>query len=395
MHVAIFVDQHLDTLGGAQTSIRLQRKYLEKLGHKVTICSPSSHSKLYDKNFVISPSLPIVNKGEYHITIPTRYVEKHIDQDFAKKPPIDLVHVQADYWGAILGLSFARRHGLPAVITFHNNVQVGLYKVMGRHLTKLFIWWVSSFVTKFLGGRYQGSRTDAWDYLHNIALNADALLTPTHHFANTLIQHGVAEKIEAMSNGIDDDLLASIKKSPPNQVPVFIWGGRMSREKRLLEYVEAIKRANVPAKFFIYGNGDMFKPLERYIKKYKMTDMVVLHKAVSHKRMLQLFAASDVMVQTSVGFETQGMTVFEAISLGTPVILSDPLIAQDFPKRARWVVPDSSVDSLAATIKQAYSDLDGGERKHFSLGSEYDYRQSAMTAKMVKVYKNVVKSHAT
>ena len=42
MHVVMFGDQHLESLGGAQVSMRLQRRFLEKAGHTVTIKNMTS-----------------------------------------------------------------------------------------------------------------------------------------------------------------------------------------------------------------------------------------------------------------------------------------------------------------------------------------------------------------
>ena len=40
MHVVMFGDQHVESLGGAQVSMRLQRRFLERAGHTVTIVAP-------------------------------------------------------------------------------------------------------------------------------------------------------------------------------------------------------------------------------------------------------------------------------------------------------------------------------------------------------------------
>ena len=42
MHVVMFGDQHVESLGGAQVSTRLQRRFLEKAGHTVTIVAANA-----------------------------------------------------------------------------------------------------------------------------------------------------------------------------------------------------------------------------------------------------------------------------------------------------------------------------------------------------------------
>ena len=44
MHIAFFSDQHPSTLGGLQVSLRLQRDYMERLGHRVTVIAPAPPS---------------------------------------------------------------------------------------------------------------------------------------------------------------------------------------------------------------------------------------------------------------------------------------------------------------------------------------------------------------
>ena len=132
MHVVIFADQHLATLGGAQVSTLLQRRFLEAAGHTVTVVAPAMHGRARarivggDASFVDMPSVPITLDREYSMTWPGRRTDRWVDAALAARPPVDVVHVQADFWGAFIGYRFARRHGLPVVHTMHNRVDVGI-----------------------------------------------------------------------------------------------------------------------------------------------------------------------------------------------------------------------------------------------------------------------------
>lgn len=44
MHIAFFSDQHPATLGGLRVSLRLQRDYLERLVHRITVIAPAPRS---------------------------------------------------------------------------------------------------------------------------------------------------------------------------------------------------------------------------------------------------------------------------------------------------------------------------------------------------------------
>ena len=60
------------------------------------------------------------------MTWPGRRTDRRVDAAMQARPKVDVVHVQADFWGAFIGHRFAARHGLPVVHTMHNRVDVGI-----------------------------------------------------------------------------------------------------------------------------------------------------------------------------------------------------------------------------------------------------------------------------
>src|SRR5690606_24164897 len=110
MHIVFFGDQHLASLGGAQVSMRLQKQYLERAGHIVTVVWPKTHSPSVfggDPALVDLPSIPITLDREYSMSWPGRRTDRFLDRALASRPRVDLVHVQADFWGAFIGHRFA------------------------------------------------------------------------------------------------------------------------------------------------------------------------------------------------------------------------------------------------------------------------------------------------
>ena len=103
---------------------------------------------------------------------------------------------------------------------------------------------------------------------------------------------------------------------------------------------------------------------------------------------LRRIQAADAVVQTSIGFETQGMTVFEAASLGTPSVVSDPDIAAELGA-GRWDVADGSVSALAETLRRAAADIEAGTAPTPDPTVRDRFRQSSRTAAMVEVYRRV------
>lgn len=397
MHIVFFADQHLESSGGAQVSMRLQRRFLERAGHLVTVVAPKMHARALsapDPGYLDTPSIPITIDREYSMSWPGRRTDRFLDRAFVTRPPVDLVHVQADFWGAFIGHRFAHRHGIPVVHTMHNRVDVGMAAVTPLHrqaLAVLNAWRRSSM--RGIGSRIGGS--DGWAFLRGIAQGSSAVTAPSGHFARRLEQHAVFSAVDVVWNGIDDELLAQIltdassrdvSGTAPSRRPRFVWIGRMSPEKRLLPFLKAVVASQVDADIEVIGGGGQLRAAEKIARGH---GGVRFAGRLSYAETLGLVAAADAVVQTSIGFETQGMTPFEAAALGTPTIVSDPDIAGEL-RGGLWAVPGESVAELAETLQRAASDIMAGAAPTPAPDVAEAFRQSSRTAAMIEVYERVL-----
>ena len=398
MHIAMFLDQHPRSLGGIQTSAMLQKKYLEKLGHKVTFVSPSSGKRLIERGFFTLPSWPLTLNWEFSFTANLRRSRKRLDRSQRRRhDKFDIVHIHADMWSAIIGLGFAQRNHLPVVMTSHFNLAKGTQEVIGKYPSKFLFWLLSREFLKHLKLPLKHTTTDAWEYIQLITNEADVILVPSAHFGEDLKEHGVTSELRVMHNGVDDErvesTLASIKDEPHHSDKKIhlVWAGRFQHEKRLLEFIEAVKLAKLENVIVdVYGRGPLWNKAEELIASFGLEHQILLHGRSAHARMLQHFAKADALVQTSVGFETQGMTVFEAAAVGTPSILCDSNIAEEFHPGSHWVVKDSSVKALAKTLQLAVTDLRNGDRRGDSLIGDELLLQSSLTKRAVAIYEELI-----
>jgi 1,2-diacylglycerol 3-alpha-glucosyltransferase len=422
MHIVFFGDQHLDSLGGAQVSMRLQREFLERAGHAVTVVAPKMHgsrdsSGTHGGAYIDLPSMPITVDREYSMSWPGRASDRFLDKAMTRRPPVDLVHVQADFWGAFIGHRYAERHGIPVVHTMHNRVDVGIAAVTPLHrpvLAVLNTWrGIAMRGVATSGGAATSSGvdpvrgSDGWAFLRGLAIGASAVTAPSTHFARRLEQHDVFAHVDVIWNGIDDDLRAQTLAAQPMQRepgrPRFVWLGRMSPEKRLLPFLEAFIASGVDAELEIIGGGAQRSAAEKIVRGH---DGVRFAGRLTYPQTLARIAAADALVQTSIGFETQGMTPFEAATLGTPSVICDPDIATELGG-GLWAVPEADspeagavasgrelevrrTAALAETLRQAASDIAGGTAPTPLPEVAEAFRQSSRTAAMVEVYERVL-----
>lgn len=375
MHILIVTDQHPDSLGGAQVAIRTQRASLERLGHRVTIAAPALHRRGYrvsEKDraaYIELPSRPITRDREYGLSWPTRRTDRALAVALRGLPQVDLVHVQGDFWGAMIGIRAARGLRVPLLLTMHNNVNQGTRAVtpLAPVVFLALRAWRALSLGRVRGAVATGAR-GAWRYLAELAAEADTVLAPSRHFAAQLERRGVAPEVHALRGGVDDALMSAARDVPrgPRTRPQLVWLGRMSGEKRVLEFVEAIALAEIDADVRLYGAGLLLDQVNARIAAHGLADRVRVVGPVPHEAALAALREADALVQTSVGFETQGLTPFEAAVLGTPTIFCDAVIAEDAAVSPAWVVPheeggaDAAVRALAHTLSAAVQELQAG-----------------------------------
>ena len=421
MHVVMFADQHLESLGGAQVSMRLQKRFLERAGHVVTIVAPRLHRDAPDDAAYLDlPSIAITPDREYALTWPGARTDRFVDAQMGARLPVDVVHVQADFWGAFIGHRYAARHGLPVVHTMHNRVDVGIEATApfpGLVLRVLNAWarralrgaaesrtnaWSAQNPARSAGGgadavaRGHASMTratDGWAYLRRLARLSRAVTAPSSHFGRRLEEHGVTASVDVIWNGIDDDVLdaalASGTSSRRPGRPRFVWLGRMSPEKRLLPFLEAVIASGTDAEVEVIGGGAQLRAARRLVERGAPQATVTFAGRLPYAETLRRLADADAVVQTSIGFETQGMTVFEAASLGTPAVVSDPDIADELGS-GTWRVTDATVPALANALRRAAADIAAGTPVEPDASIAERFRQSSRTAAMVDVYRRAV-----
>ena len=423
MHILIFLDQNPASLGGVQASVLLQQKYLELAGHRVTVAAPASKFAPKSKpGQIIYPSFPLTLNREYNANANLGRAYRQIVTELEQiGEPVDVVHVQADWWGALLGVGFAQRQNLPLVNTLHTQLMIGATQVVGAVMARLLIWTHSETFGRWVDHQSFRGRGNGWTYLRQICSHSQAVIAPSGHFARLAKEMGVAAHLHVVPTGVDDAALEGVfaaqrRHSGGNgagAVPggagantrsgsgqtigsdepiVFAWSGRFSQEKRMMEFLQAFQLSNIPAQVQIFGNGPLQKQAEQYIRDNDLQDRVTIVGRVSHTEMLQRLANADALIQTSVGFETQGMTVYEAGVVGTPSVLCDWNIADDLPDGSYWRVANQSTQALAASLAEAYEEIRAGRGKHIDL--RQSMYQSQLYKRSIEIYEGAIAAHA-
>lgn len=389
MHIAFFSDQHPGTLGGLQVSLGTQRKHLELRGHTVTVCAPGSRRVPTPEYGRLSDVLLSSKQfGEHAFCLAGERFDRAIDAAFARRPTVDIVHVQADVWGAWNGYRFARRHGLPIVHTMHTNIEEGLQAILPfpRTATRLLF----AAHQRYLGC---GPVRTVAEYTNAFAELADVVIAPTEHFAAKLAGSGMPGEIHVLPTGVDDDTVAEVRATPrvPTPRPQLVWPGRVSPEKCLGTFVEALAIARVDADVHVYGTGSDLPRSRKLAAALGVAEQFTFHGTARHRDVLGAMRQADAVVLSSRNYETQGLTAYEAVSLGTPVLLRDPEVSRELPQRLLHTATDAAATAFAATIAGFVRGL---PRSRFGREPSDAFLQSTLAERAEELYAEAISRRA-
>lgn len=158
--------------------------------------------------------------------------------------------------------------------------------------------------------------------------------------SNLLIEHGV--KAEPLTSDISEGK--------------FIYCGRLIVEKGLLQLLSAWRRIYSDLEEYelhIYGVGPLSPVLEGLISEYRLSDRTYMHGAISNSEARKIHSANSVLIQPSLVPESFGLSVLEAMSQGSPCIVSDAGALPELIRNGEdgYVFLRHDIDSLALHMK--------------------------------------------
>ena len=414
MRIAIFTDLYLEIAGGIPSSISAQKTALEQLGHQVTIFCPATKAPK-NRSIITLPTLKLKINGAPIARRPKKLI-KFIEANFPNfKTDFDLIHTHYEAATSIAGIILAKKYHLPLIQTMHGredqavaiNVPYPFKTIVAVILNTLHFNGLKSCVStdlKIKPDHYLAptlATSNMWELMVREANCADQVITPSQHFADKLKHYGVRRPITAVSNGVPDETIQhsiqtvrTLKKSNSSPLRI-IWTNRLSREKRILPFLEAlaiVKRSTDRFFFTAVGDGNQIKAAQKFAKRHGLNNNVKFLGAVSHQAALTLLKNEHLSIINSYGFDTQGLTILEAGAVGLPVIYCDPDMSQVVLPGAGLLATDSSPVAMANLILSIIKQPELIENMSRSaLSHQHQALQSTQIQQLLKVYRRAVK----
>ncbi|MBO4798533.1 MAG: glycosyltransferase [Candidatus Methanomethylophilaceae archaeon] len=303
MRIAMLTDSYHPTKDGVVTSVSITKKALESEGHEVFIVAPDPGKEFRLPGVIYIGSLKFRSYAGYFIPIMPSKALRTLES-----LKIDIIHVHGIAVMAVRGLVYGRLLKVPVVLTFHTMVG----DVLKYYLP--------------VSIKQETAKKWIWKYIRAVLKRTDCVIAPSPGIKNELLGLSRPKRIEVIPTGTDVSRFrpgidgSEFRRKYGLSGKVVASVGRLSYEKNIDLVVRSVR--DIDATLLIVGDGPCMKDLRILTEELGMTDKVVFTGYIDNSEISAAYAASDVLVSAS-GFETQGLSVLEAMACGIPVVCLD------------------------------------------------------------------------
>ena len=318
MRIGIFTDAYAPYISGVVTSEVMLKKALEKKGHQVYVVTVNLESFKYEydeKTRVYKiPGIPVgINELRQSGVYPIRAINK------IKKWNLDVIHTQTEFAIGTFARVLGKQLDIPVVHTYHT-----MYEDYIHYVTKGYFDGISKKIVEYITKFYCDT-------------TIEELIVPTKKTYDLFKEkYKYDRNVHIIPTGIEierfykeklnkEKVLNLKKKLGLLNDNIILYLGRISCEKRIdfliKNQVNLVKKIN-NSKLLIVGDGPELEEYKELVSKLKIEDNVIFTGKVPWDEVPYYYALSDVFA-TNSDFETQGLTVIEAMAAGLPVVALD------------------------------------------------------------------------
>ena len=367
MKIALFSDCYLDLTGGVVSAMGAQITALKKAGHEICVFStgfPKTEQeleKLARQNIYVVPSCKLFFRGLLPVSRRPKIIEKWLLNKHPEIKDYDVFYIHHEGGCSIAGINLGKKLKKPVVQMMHGREDVGETGIMPfglRTIVAVLLNWFHSWYVphpmKIRRDDYLAinlARAKMWELMVNHANNVDLVLTPSEHFRKKLLHYGVTKEVKVLPNSVADD------KFPKNPKPKtlkegeelkIIWHSRVSAEKRIIPFLEALTKVKGKYQLDVYGNGVDLARAKIYTKNHNLN--VIFHGNVPFDKFAKAIGDSHLDVLISYNCDTFGMTLIEAEVYGVPVLICDPDMKEIVPSGGFVLTKSPEPSSIADAI---------------------------------------------
>lgn len=359
--------------GGEDVVVNNECRMLRENGHEVFLYE-RSNSELKNMSFLQKLCLPFTVIWSFRAAADVRKL--------IRENRIDIVHVH----NTILLISpsvyyAALKEGVPVVQTVHNFRLLcpnGLFYRQGRICEDCVSKGLNCAVKHSC---YRGSRLQTLALVLSMKFHrARGIYRRLHYIVLTefnreklLEQKQISrDQISVKPNfHIGNDVYQADRERKDQ----FVYAARLDETKGIMFLLKAWKEKGISSRLIICGDGPMKEDVQTYIRDNNLTAAEFMGQT-DHDQVMEIFAQSKAMILPTRWYEGFPMTIAEAFSAGTPVIVPDLGNAGSIVREGitGWHYRPDDPDSLAEVLQKDVNinDLVCREyRLHYTMENNY------------------------
>ena len=313
MKVLITTDWYAPVINGVVTSVLLLKRELEARGHEVRVVTLSNTLHSYKEGNVYYIGSVSANRIYPGARLRVNRVRSLVRELIQWHP--DVIHSQCEFSTFRVAYALSNHLDVPIVHTYHT-----VYEDYTHY-----------FSPSERVGKYAVSVFSRW-----FCGRTACVVAPTRKVADLLHHYNVRCRVEVIPTGVD---LAAYRKEPepgrmealrrkwaiPEDKVVLLYLGRMAKEKNLEQLIGQVAAAGrKDVVLLLVGDGpDREEVLDCAREKGVEA---VFTGMVPHSEAPDYYRLGDLFITASTS-ETQGLTYFEALAAGVPVLCrKDPCV---------------------------------------------------------------------
>lgn len=379
LNIAMGIDSYLPTVDGVVQCMHNYCTILSKTNNVVALAP--KNRKDYVDNFdykVIRCKSNYIPIAKYYYGNPTG------DNKFKKeveKYNFDIIHVHSPFKIAKFAISYAKKHNIPVVATFHTN-----FRPIFNDIFK------NTAITESICAGFG----DVYNKMDEIFVCSEGVAKQARSF-------GYKGKITYLPFGTDFEKCdnieklreeANIKFNLKNDELVFIFVGRVMPLKRvdfILESLKILKDKGVDFKFYVVGKGMYTEKLKKLAKLLGIEKNVIFTGFIDRDMFKYYYARADLLLFPSI-YDNFGLVKVEAAAFSTAgVYVEDTQAGYGIKDKHNGFISKDNVNSYAETIYNAIQDRENLKQIGINASNEIYYSWEDCTKLLLERYKEIIK----
>ena len=313
MKILITTDWYAPVINGVVTSVLLLKRELEARGHEVRVVTLSNTMHSYKDGNVYYMGSVSANRIYPGARLRVNRTRSLVRELIAWRP--DVIHSQCEFSTFRVAYALSNHLDVPIVHTYHTVYEDYTHYVfpsarVGKYVVSAFSRWIC--------GR------------------TACVVAPTQKVADLLRNYNVRCRVEVIPTGVD---LAAYRKEPepgrmealrrkwaiPEDKVILLYLGRMAKEKNVEQLIDQVAAAGRrDAVLLLVGDGPDREEILDHARERGVE--AIFTGMVPHSEVPDYYRLGDLFVTASTS-ETQGLTYFEALAAGVPVLCrKDPCV---------------------------------------------------------------------